>query len=92
MPLEYAIQGEPTDYLTNPLESWTVRDLTDALGYPLAAAVVSSSEAGIRQMRHRGSTSQRRFELLQNAVRTNEDGYRKALVSKYTNRKARQRA
>lgn len=92
MSREIPVLVDPAEFLTKPLELWTVRDLTDALGYQLAAAVVGTSKAGIAQMRHRRSATSERLQRLRDAVAANEDDYRKALVSCLTNRKARQRA
>ncbi len=84
MSREIPVLVDPAEFLTKPLELWTVRDLTDALGYQLSATVVGTSKAGIAQMRHRRSATNERLQRLRDAVAANEDGYRKALVTIYS--------
>lgn len=88
----YPIPTDPTVYYTKPLETWTVRELTDALGFDTAAGVLDITVNHLRMLRMRGSTRIERLQALQAAVAADEDKCRKALVTRYTYALARKAA
>lgn len=84
-------QTEPVDpqtYLTKPLEQWTLRELTDALGMRTSAQVLRTPEGNVRVMRWRKTATIERMQALQAAVREDESFYRKTLVERLTQRQA----
>lgn len=69
------------DYLSNVLETWTLRDLRDALGIQEVAELWGCSVTAATAAVGRGRTSVDRMRKLQDKVRTNEAHYRSALVT-----------
>lgn len=74
--------SQPVDYLTIPLELFTVTDLTDALGVERAAELFDTSKRAIYTVRNTNVLSQERVLMLINAIKTNEAHYRQCLVIK----------
>lgn len=88
---EAAIQHEPAlpkrdpvDYLTLPLEAWTLVDLTNAIGLERTQELFETSRGNVRVLRHRNRTAAARMELLYAEVRKDEARIRRQLVTKYT--------
>lgn len=75
---------DPVDYLTLPLEAWTLVDLSNALGLERTQSLFNTSRGNVRVLRHRNRTSTARMELLYAEVRKDEARIRRALVTKYT--------
>lgn len=74
----------PSDYYTKPLETWTVRELTDALSPAATAELLGISRANLRQLTNgyrRINTD--RMRAMQEAVRADEESYRNKLVTLY---------
>lgn len=74
--------AQPVDYLTLPLELFTVTDLTDAIGVERAAELLNTSKRAIYTVRNTNVLSQERVLALINEVKTDETGYRQKLVIK----------
>ncbi|WHB31206.1 hypothetical protein [Xanthomonas phage NEB7] len=81
---------DPSDYFTKPIEAWTLRELTDAIGmHANTARLLGISEEQVRTMRYRRVTSRERMQVLQDEVRRDEAKYRGQLVTEYTTRSLR---
>lgn len=75
----------PTDYYTKPLETWTVRELTDALGREEASKLLGITRNNLRQLfNKRRRTNMARMLVMQEAIRADEPTYRNKLVTLYT--------
>jgi len=74
--------AQPVDYLTRPLELFTVTDLTDAIGVKRAAELLNTSKRAIYTVRNTNVLSQERVLALINEVKTDETGFRRKLVIK----------
>jgi len=74
--------AQPVDYLTLPLELFTVTDLTDALGVERAAGLFATSKRAIYTVRNTNVLSQERVLTLINEIKKDEPGYRQKLVIK----------
>ena len=74
---------DPTVYYTKPLETWTFRELHDALGTDRTAWALKTSPGNVRMLRHRGTATVERMQKLQAAVRFEEKHYRNTLVTLY---------
>lgn len=83
---------DPTVYYTKPLETWTFRELQDALGTARTADLLETTAGNVRMLRHRGTATLERMQALQAAVRLTEDECRKALVTIYSTDAFRRRA
>lgn len=70
-----------SEYLTNLIESWTLRDMRDAFGTAKIAALWNCSPAAAHAVIGRNRTSVDRLRVLQDEVRTNEAHYRSNLVT-----------
>lgn len=71
----------PADYFNLPLELWSVRDLTDALGLTKSAALLSTSLRTIYTTRNKSILSAARLSKLIDAVRADEMACRGQLVA-----------
>jgi hypothetical protein len=71
---------QPSEYMTQPLELWSVVDLTDALGIAKAAETLGTSSRVVYTVRNTGALSVDRVKKLINAVREDEPEYRQKLV------------
>lgn len=71
----------PIDYFTTPIELWSVRDLTEALGTEKAAALLNTSRRVIYTTRNKSVISPRRLMILIEAVRADEANMRANLVA-----------
>lgn len=83
---------DPSAFFTLPLEAWTLRDLTNALGSAKTQELFDTSRGNVRVLRHRNTTSADRMQLLYAAIRKDEPKYRAALVSLYTGWAARRQS
>lgn len=72
---------DATVYYTKPLETWTFRELQDALGTTRTAEVLATTAGNVRMLRHRGTATLERMQALQEAVRGDEPACRSALVT-----------
>lgn len=72
-----------TDYYTKPVETWTLRELQDALGINRCAEILETTPGNIRMLRMRGAATIERMQALQAAVLENEQYYRNTLVTIY---------
>lgn len=70
----------PNDYFTLPLELWSYRDLTDALGIPKCCELLGTSPRSMYSTRSNPIVSAKRMQVLIDAVRANEDEMRRKLV------------
>lgn len=71
---------QPSEYMTQPLELWSVVDLTDALGIAESAVVLGTSARVVYTVRNTGALSVNRVRKLIGAVRQDEEEYRQKLV------------
>lgn len=72
---------EHTDFLTNLVEAWTLRDMRDALGTAKISELWGCSIIAAHAVIGRGRTSVDRMRVLQDEVRSNEPHYRSNLVT-----------
>jgi len=72
----------PVDYMTLPLEKFTIRDLTDAIGIAESARVLDTSTRAIYTQRNTRRISVDRMQKLVAHLRTNERHYRERLAIK----------
>src|ERR1700748_539215 len=86
---EIVTDTQPLDYQTLPLELFTVKDLTDAVGVARAAEILGTTERVIYTVRNTNSLSSDRMLLLINAVQQDEATYRQKLVIKRNIKKTR---
>lgn len=80
---------QPVDYQTMPLELFTVKDLTDALGVSKAAEIFNTSCRAIYTVRNTNVLSESRVLLLINEIKKDEPGYRQRLMIKRSMQKTR---
>lgn len=80
---------QPVDYQTLPLELFTVKDLTDALGVPRSAELFSTSMRAIYTIRNTNVLSEHRVLMLINEIKKDEAGYRQRLMIKRNMQKTR---
>ena len=80
---------QPVDYLTLPLELFTVKDLTDAIGVSRAAEIFNTSDRAIYTVRNTNVLSEQRVLLLINEIKRDEANYRQKLVIKRNMQKTR---
>lgn len=77
--------ANPAEYYDKPLETWSVLDLTDAMGTKRAAEVLQCSATSVRMLRWRSRSGRgsklSRVQALLDEIRTNEDHYRRTLVT-----------
>ncbi len=71
-----------TDYMTAPLETLSIRDLTDAIGIAESAILLKTTPRAIYTQRNTGKISVERMQQLIAQVRTNEAHYRERLAIK----------
>lgn len=83
---------DPTVYYTKPLETWSLRELYDALGCQAVAQVWGVTTNNARQVRFRGRATIERMQALQAAVRLDEQHYRNTLITLYSSDAFRRRA
>lgn len=83
---------DPTTYYTKPLETWSFRELQDALGTDRTAEVLATTPGNVRMLRHRGTATIERMQALQAAVRADEQHCRNTLVTTYATGAFRRRA
>lgn len=84
---ETVTQRDPRDFLypeLTPLATWTLKDLSAALGNQAVAELWGVTTGNARQVRYRGTASLERMQALQDAVRQDEPRYREALVTIYS--------
>lgn len=78
---------DPRDFLDanlTPLATWSLRDLTRALGNVLVAELWDTNRNNVRQAHWRGTATVERMQVLQDAIKQDEQRYREALVTIYT--------
>lgn len=80
---------QPVDYQTLPLELFTVKDLTDAIGVARAAEIFNTSDRAIYTVRNTNVLSETRVLMLINEIKRDEPGYRQKLVIKRNMQKTR---
>jgi len=73
-------ERRPEDYFTLELELFSVSDLTDALGIPLAAKLLGTSCRSLYTVRNTNEMGPERLGKLQAAVRKDEKTARARLV------------
>lgn len=83
---------DPTVYYTKPLETWSFRELQDALGTRKVADVLGTTPGNVRMLRHREAATIERMQALQAAIREDEQTYRNTLVTMYATGAFRRRA
>lgn len=84
---------DPVSFYTKPLETWTFRELQDALGTARVASELNTTPGNVRMLRHRGTATLERMQLLQAAVlAVGEETCRKALVTLYSTGAFRRRS
>lgn len=71
---------DPAEYFTLPLELFSVADLTDALGIPVAADLLGVSCRVVYTVRNTNQMGLERLHQLQAAVRKDEKAARSRLV------------
>lgn len=71
----------PGDYFTLPIEQWTVRDLTDALGVDASVKLLNSTRRSLYTSRNKSIIGRARLMRLIDAVRANEIECRSKLVA-----------
>lgn len=84
---ETVTKRDPRDFLDadlTPLATWTLKDLSAALGNTSVADIWDVTTGNARQVRYRGTASLERMQALQDAVRKDERRYREALVTIYS--------
>lgn len=74
------MEHKNTDYMTLPLEKFTVTDLTDAIGVVKSAALLNTSRRAIYTIRNTNVLSVDRVLLLIEEVRKTEADMRQRLV------------
>lgn len=74
------MEQKNTDYMTLPLEQFTVTDLTDAIGVIKSAELLSTSRRAIYTIRNTNVLHVDRVLLLINEVRKDEQTLRQRLV------------
>lgn len=74
------MEQKNTDYMTLPLEQFTVTDLTDAIGVIKSAKLLSTSRRAIYTIRNTNVLHVDRVLLLINEVRKDEQTLRQRLV------------
>lgn len=74
--------GAPIDYMTLPLEKFTIRDLTDAIGIAESAQVLDTTTRAIYTQRNTQRISVDRMQRLVVHLRENEAYYRERLAIK----------
>lgn len=74
------MEQKNTDYMTLPLEQFTVTDLTDAIGVVKAAGLLDTSRRAIYTIRNTNVLSVDRVLLLINEMRKDETALRQRLV------------
>ena len=84
--------NQPEDYFTKPLELFTVKDLTDALGIKESTSLLSVSARAIYTVRNTNQLGYERVRKLIEAVQANEDTCRKRLVILRNKQQASRRA
>ena len=70
------------DYMTLPLERFTIRDLTDAIGIAESSILLATTPRAIYTQRNTGKISVERMQKLIAQVRNNEQHYRERLAIK----------
>jgi hypothetical protein len=80
---------QPVDYQTLPLELFTVRDLTDALGVTRAAEIFNTSNRAIYTVRNTNVLSETRVLMLIREIKKDEAIYRQRLIIKRNMQKTR---
>lgn len=70
------------DYMTLPLERFTIRDLTDAIGIAESSVLLATTPRAIYTQRNTGKISVGRMQKLIAQVRSNEQHYRERLAIK----------
>ena len=80
---------DPEAYLKLPLDSFTIKDLTDALGVAVAAKKLGTTARAIYTVRNTNNVSVERFMQLVSAVREDEAACRRRLVILRNMQKAR---
>jgi hypothetical protein len=80
---------QPVDYQTLPLELFTVKDLTDALGVPLSAELFNTSMRAIYTIRNTNVLSEHRVLKLIQEIKKDEQSYRQRLMIKRNMQKTR---
>lgn len=71
---------KPADYATLPLELWTVTDLTDALSVETSAKLLRTTKRAVYTIRNTNVMSLPRTLALIEAVRSDEERYRRQLI------------
>ena len=80
---------QPVDYQTLPLELFTVKDLTDALGVTRAAELFNTSLRAIYTIRNTNVLSENRVLRLIDEIKKDEASYRQRLMIKRNMQKTR---
>jgi len=80
---------QPVDYRRLPLELFTVKDLTDAIGVARSAEILKTSDRAIYTVRNTNTLSEDRALQLIREIKTDEDAFRTRLVIKRNLQKAR---
>lgn len=80
---------QPVDYKQLPLELFTVKDLTDALGVVASAKVFNTSVRAIYTIRNTNVLSEERALLLIAEIQKDEERYRQRLMIKRNMQKTR---
>lgn len=80
---------QPVDYQTLPLELFTVKDLTDALGVHRSAELFHTSLRAIYTIRNTNVLSEHRVLILIREIQKDEAGYRQRLMIKRNMQKTR---
>lgn len=78
---------DPRDFLDpelTPLATWTLQELSAALGNRAVAQLWGVTDGNARQVRWRGTATVERMQILQDEVRKSETRYREALVTIYS--------
>lgn len=71
----------PGDYFLLPVEQWTVRDLTDALGVDASVKLLGSTRRSLYTSRNKSIIGRTRLLKLIDAVRADEATCRSQLVA-----------
>lgn len=72
--------AQPVDYSTHPIDAFTLRELTDALGVEMSAKVLSTSRRAIYTIRNTNTVSLERLLTLIEAVKVDEAESRRRLI------------
>lgn len=86
IPVQHA-KRNPRDFLDSdltPLATWSLRELYDALGNAKVAELWGVTSGNARQVRWRGTATVERMQVLQDAIKQDEQRFREALVTIYT--------